>query len=206
MVEAVSARRMQTRERLIDAAVQVFAEKGVLGASVEEICELAGFTRGAFYSNFESKDALCLAAVEHDVDRNLVATREAIAALPDAVDVPLDELLEAGLSVFLRAERSDRRSILAGAELQLYAARSDSFRRDYRALVDRVSLAFAELIIQAAAAAGYRPALPPIQLVRVLHGVYEQTSITSLIDSSPTDDPARAKMLSGVLKSMLIPA
>ena len=49
----VTARRAATRERLIDAAIDVFAEKGVLGASVEEICEDAGFTRGAFYSNFD---------------------------------------------------------------------------------------------------------------------------------------------------------
>ena len=44
----LTARRAATRERLVDAAVVVFAEKGVLGAAVEEICEAAGFTRGAF--------------------------------------------------------------------------------------------------------------------------------------------------------------
>ena len=61
----ISARRSATRDRLVDAALGVFAEKGVVGASVEEISEAAGFTRGAFYSNFESKDELCLAALDH---------------------------------------------------------------------------------------------------------------------------------------------
>ena len=42
----VSPRRANTRERLITAAMHVFAERGVNGASVEEICEAAGFTRG----------------------------------------------------------------------------------------------------------------------------------------------------------------
>ena len=56
----MSARRQATRERLMDAAVELFGERGVLGASVEEICERAGFTRGAFYSNFESMDELFL--------------------------------------------------------------------------------------------------------------------------------------------------
>ncbi|MFS2056347.1 TetR/AcrR family transcriptional regulator, partial [Variovorax sp. CT11-76] len=46
----ISARRAATQARLADAAVAVFARKGVPGSTVEEICEEAGFTRGAFYS------------------------------------------------------------------------------------------------------------------------------------------------------------
>lgn len=56
-------RREQTRARLLDAAHEVFAEVGMDAASVETICERAGFTRGAFYSNFESKDELFLALI-----------------------------------------------------------------------------------------------------------------------------------------------
>jgi len=44
--------RENTRARLLEAAAQVFAEAGLDGASVEAVCERAGFTRGAFYSNF----------------------------------------------------------------------------------------------------------------------------------------------------------
>ncbi len=58
-----SRRREQTRARLLDAAHEVFAEVGMSAASVEMICERAGFTRGAFYSNFESKEELFLALV-----------------------------------------------------------------------------------------------------------------------------------------------
>ena len=47
-----------TRAALIDAAAQVFAERGFTGASVEAIAARAGYTRGAFYSNFESKEEL----------------------------------------------------------------------------------------------------------------------------------------------------
>lgn len=60
---AGSRRREQTRARLLDAAHEVFAEVGMDAASVEMICERAGFTRGAFYSNFESKDELFLALI-----------------------------------------------------------------------------------------------------------------------------------------------
>ena len=49
------------------AAISVFAARGIIGASVEEICEAAGFTRGAFYSNFADKDALFLALVQQSI-------------------------------------------------------------------------------------------------------------------------------------------
>lgn len=48
----------KTRQRLLDAAEQVFLRRGLQGSSVEEITTEAGFTRGAFYSNFKSKDEL----------------------------------------------------------------------------------------------------------------------------------------------------
>src|SRR3954469_20501848 len=57
---ATTRRREATRQRLLDAAAEVFAEVGLDAASVEAVCERAGFTRGAFYSNFESKDELFL--------------------------------------------------------------------------------------------------------------------------------------------------
>ena len=56
----ISARRQATRDRVLEAASEVFAERGFHGATVEDICERAGFTRGAFYSNFSSKDDLVL--------------------------------------------------------------------------------------------------------------------------------------------------
>lgn len=51
-------RQAQTRQQLLDAAAQVFVERGFAGSSVEAISEQAGYTRGAFYSNFDSKEQL----------------------------------------------------------------------------------------------------------------------------------------------------
>ena len=80
----VSARRAQTRDKLMAAAVSVFAARGIIGASVEEICEAAGFTRGAFYSNFADKDALVLALIQADIDSQYAAAEQAIAAMKTA--------------------------------------------------------------------------------------------------------------------------
>jgi AcrR family transcriptional regulator len=51
-------RQEETRRRLIDAAERVFIREGFQGSSVEKIAAEAGFTRGAFYSNYESKEQL----------------------------------------------------------------------------------------------------------------------------------------------------
>ena len=58
-------RREATRNRLIQAAIHEFALRGIDATSVEQLCEQAGFTRGAFYSNFATKDDLCVAIIEH---------------------------------------------------------------------------------------------------------------------------------------------
>ncbi|CAG7606229.1 TetR/AcrR family transcriptional regulator [Leucobacter soli] len=66
---APSPRRRATRMRLFEAATEVFAESGLQGASVEAICSRAGFTRGAFYSNFASKEELFLAMLRDEFDQ-----------------------------------------------------------------------------------------------------------------------------------------
>ncbi|MFL6089639.1 MAG: TetR/AcrR family transcriptional regulator [Aeromicrobium sp.] len=55
-----SKRRAKTRQRLLTAAREVFAREGFGRSTVEQVCEAAGFTRGAFYSNFTSLDELFL--------------------------------------------------------------------------------------------------------------------------------------------------
>jgi AcrR family transcriptional regulator len=57
-------RRQQTREHLLEAAAQVFGERGYHGASLDDIAASAGFTKGAVYSNFKSKEDLFLALLE----------------------------------------------------------------------------------------------------------------------------------------------
>lgn len=88
-VRGGSRRREQTRARLLDAAHEVFGEVGMDAASVETICERAGFTRGAFYSNFESKDELFLALITQLAEAKLDEVAGRVRDLgPDAVADP----------------------------------------------------------------------------------------------------------------------
>ena len=78
-----SPRREATRQRILDAAREVFAERGVIGGSVEDICERAGFTRGAFYSNFADKDDILAALIEREHARLLRHLDESLALVLD---------------------------------------------------------------------------------------------------------------------------
>ncbi len=63
--------REETREKLFQAAAEVFEEQGIGAASIEAIAAAAGLTRGAFYSNFADKDELIIAMLEDHVDRSI---------------------------------------------------------------------------------------------------------------------------------------
>ena len=80
-VAATTRRREATRQKLLDAAAQVFAEVGLDAASVEAICERAGFTRGAFYSNFETKDELFLELAGNVARERVEAVRSRVLEL-----------------------------------------------------------------------------------------------------------------------------
>src|SRR4051794_16369585 len=56
-----------TREKLLDAAAQVFAEKGYASSSMDDIAAAAGMTKGALYWNFEGKEALFHALIEERI-------------------------------------------------------------------------------------------------------------------------------------------
>ena len=103
---------------MLDAAQAVFAERGFYGASVEDIAERAGFSKGAFYSNFESKDDLFLAVL----DQSLAGEMQALRAL--AEDPSLPAFLEfVGGRAARRAAEGAQWSLLT-AEFWLHALRN----------------------------------------------------------------------------------
>ncbi|AXL53460.1 hypothetical protein DSC91_006893 [Paraburkholderia caffeinilytica] len=69
--ESHEQRKSLTRERLLAAAREVFIEKGFASASVQDIVEAAGYTRGAFYSSFGNKATILLELLRRDHDRTL---------------------------------------------------------------------------------------------------------------------------------------
>ncbi|WP_209326212.1 TetR/AcrR family transcriptional regulator [Brevibacterium renqingii] len=97
-VERSKRRRSNTRTRLIDAADRLFLERLTLAVGIDEICAEAGFSRGAYYSNFSSVDELFFAVYERHTARLLEALAEdgtaAIARTGGSLDEVVDELMK----------------------------------------------------------------------------------------------------------------
>ncbi len=205
MGDTVTPRRAQTRERLIDAATSLFAEKGVLGASVEEICDRAEFTRGAFYSNFADKDELCLAVLNRQAARELAATEEAVAslrveALPSA---SLEQLVESALAVFMAAQPGRNEELVASMELRLYAIRNPALRGPLLALNDEMAVRIGALLAEAIGGIGARLQLPVAQAIDLLHAVYAHSGSSALLRGLEPDDRSRRSQLAAVLRSLV---
>jgi len=117
--------RDDTRERLFEAAARVFEEQGIGGASIEAIAAAAGLTRGAFYSNFRSKDALIIAMIEDHVEQSIRRNLDLLARHKSPADF-IDALKTMDRS------RQDPlgRSPLLHMEMILFVARAEKRRPD----------------------------------------------------------------------------
>jgi len=78
--------RAAVRRRLLDAALEVFAEHGYGGTSLDQVAAAAGLTKGAIYSNFDSKDDLFFAMMKDQALNRVEAVRAALEASADAAN------------------------------------------------------------------------------------------------------------------------
>src|SRR3954452_10444568 len=131
-VTATTRRREATRQRLLDAAAEVFAEVGLDAASVEAVCERAGFTRGAFYSNFDSKDELFLELARRVTQERLAAVQERVAELESEglLEVSADSALDIVQRV-LDVTGDDRLGVLLLSEIRIRALRDPQLASAY---------------------------------------------------------------------------
>src|SRR5580692_7405401 len=102
-VKARTAELGSSRERLLDAAAQVFARDGYSGASIDRIAAEAGLSKGAVYWNFASKEELFFALLDERIDRRIRALFDQTEAAP--VDQAMEAQVSVGLSAVLEQER-----------------------------------------------------------------------------------------------------
>jgi len=106
-----------TRGRLIRAAEKIFARDGFEAAKLEEIAAEAGYTRGAFYANFKSKEDLFLALLEGEISHRIDTAERLMKSVRDPVDK-----LKVFREFFLTISQ-DRRWSLLSLEFKLFAVR-----------------------------------------------------------------------------------
>jgi len=117
--------RDDTCEKLFESAARVFEEQGIGGASIEAIAAAAGLTRGAFYSNFKSKDELIIAMLEDHVEQSIRRNLDLLARHTNIADF---------IDALKTMDRSQQdplgRSPLLHMEMILFVARAEKRRPD----------------------------------------------------------------------------
>jgi AcrR family transcriptional regulator len=133
-------KQAQTRACLMHSAAQVFARRGLQQASIDEVAEDAGFTKGAFYANFRSKEELFLAMLDERFTRRIEDIERVIAGEGSTAQ----KARRAGDN-FVQMLSADREWERLFFEFSAYAARDDDFREElvtrYRTMRDRIAAA-----------------------------------------------------------------
>ena len=197
-----SARREATRRRLLDAAREVFAERGVIGATVEDICEHAGYTRGAFYSNFTDKDEVLVALVERE-HALLLEHLESSFALVDremAEATDLTAILSSIVDRILRSVPVDRQLSLVQTELEIHAIRRPDLSHRLLEANDRFRERIGAFIEQAMRRHGRELLVSPADMTDTVLAVAERSVRRALLAGGEADPDAMASAaLPGVL-------
>ncbi len=130
----------QTRERLLVAARQVFARHGFGGASVDMIAEEAGYSKGAIYSNFETKEAILVELLERYGEEQMADFRAIMQLDPGATRDAYNKWLD--------TMNADMDWDVMSMELQLHARRNPEFAERFYALEERLTNFYADIIAE----------------------------------------------------------
>jgi AcrR family transcriptional regulator len=177
-------RREMTRNALVEAATEVFARRGFHAATLEEIAEAAGFTRGAIYSNFSSKEELLLAVV----DRHFDALLEAFSGVLTEHAGADDEGKTASAALLTYRVHRDEALMLLGLEFRLYAARNPEFRARLAELDRRHAERVAAFIEEETAAAGVTMAIPARDLAELSRAATDGLAQYAAVDRERADE------------------
>ncbi|WP_118178859.1 TetR/AcrR family transcriptional regulator [Paraburkholderia phosphatilytica] len=168
--------RDQTRQRLLDSAQTLFMKKGFTATSVEDIAEAAGYTRGAFYSNFGSKTELFLELLRRD-------HAEMQAGLDDIfVAGTTREDMEARVIAYYSRLPQDEKCFLLWIEAKLLAARDARFRTRFNAFRREKLDQLAAYIREFSARVGTPLPLPAEVLALGLMGLCEGIQFLHTVD------------------------
>jgi AcrR family transcriptional regulator len=183
--------RAETRRALLDAAARVFARQGLHGASVEAVSEEAGFSRGALYSNFKSKEDLFLALYEERIDRRRRELREVMQRAGD----PAEGIAPASANVMQSLDR-EREWFLLYFEFVLHAARDAEFADRFERLREQGLAELADGIAAGLEKAELESTLEPADLALALKALSYGLTLERLVN----EDAVPGELLGRVME------
>ncbi len=135
-------KQAHTRECLMHSAAKVFAQRGLEQASIDEVAEDAGYTKGAFYANFKNKEELFLAMLDERFAKRIEDIEGVVASEGSAA-----QKARRGGDQFAHMLAADPEWERLFFEFSAYAARDEDFREElvtrYRAMRSKIAAALA---------------------------------------------------------------
>jgi AcrR family transcriptional regulator len=181
--------RDDTRDKLFEAAARVFEEQGIGGVSIEAIAAAAGFSRGAFYSNFKSKDELIIAMIEDHVARSIRRNLDLLATHDNLADY-----IDALKSMDRSRQDPLARSPLLHMEMILFVARAEKRRPELAERLRARRKLIADIVETASRNSGKNGSLNPAWTGAIVLALEDGFRLHRLIDpeTTPADSFLRA--------------
>ena len=189
--------RDDTREKLFEAAARVFEEQGIGGASIETIAAAAGFTRGAFYSNFDSKDELIIAMLEDHVAQSARRHLDLLARHRNLAD-----FIEAMKTMDRGQQDPLGRSPLLHMEMILFVARAEKRRPELAKRLRAGRKLIADVIETTAKNSGKDPVLAPAWWGAIVLAMEDGFRLHRLIDPETTPADSFLRAISDLQKAI----
>jgi AcrR family transcriptional regulator len=190
-------RQAHTRARLMDSAAALAARRGIEGASLDAVAQAAGFTKGAVYANFRSKEELFLAMLDAHFDDRLAEIDRILAT-----DIDPDEQARQaaeGLMRMLAAEPETHRLFF---EFAVHASRNEEFREQlvarYRGLRERL----AELLADRVRRLGIEPVVPSDEVAAMAFAMANGVALERLLEPDAVPDTMFGDMLAAFFRGL----
>jgi len=176
--------QLETREKLMAAAAEFIAKGGIGALSLRAICEKAGYSQGAFYSNFSSRDELLLAVMADHIHVEINALCEIIRSMAHAGH----EALISRLAIHLSNLASQTHWSLLAMELQLHAHRDSAFAQSYTSAKFGYHTAFSELIRSTVDSQHLSTPIPVNQAAEGLYALWFGLILQQMPTAAPRED------------------
>ena len=181
--------RDATCEKLFEAAARLFEEQGIGGASIEAIATAAGFTRGAFYSNFDSKDELIIAMLEDHVEQSIRRNLDLLTRHKNLADY-----IEALRNMDRSRQDPLGRSPLLHMEMILFVARAEKRRPELAKRLRARRKLVADIVETTLQNSGKNRSVNPTWTAAIVLALEDGFRLHRLIDpeTTPSDSFLRA--------------
>jgi AcrR family transcriptional regulator len=193
-------RRAMTRQHLLDAAAIVFAKHGFHGATLDEVAAKAGFTKGAVYSNFKSKDDLFVALLSDRIDRQFAVTAEILETGSHEMVEQFPRIRE----TFRSGLFFDDTFLVLWLEFVLYARRNPEAREKLAESTRRAHAQIQALIEHEYSLHPGEPKYPTADLAEISRALFNGLGIDRLIDPEAVTDETLDTTLTFLYESMSV--